>query len=331
MTVAFVDPRTGDELPVDDFSVADDKQHKRAATHITDGLESQVAYQRSIVFCKEYLGSNQLDDALRNCNSALEVNPNSARALYLIGRVHMEAEDWRSAATSLARVVELNPSNTEALQSLAYTHAQLGNAQRSFELYREYLNFNPDDADVRLNIAFKLATSGAFTEAVAILQEGVERDDANATLWEYLGDVALAKGTARVEGTGEEQAQESAVSDPEAVRLAVKAYDRVLTLRGDSINPAMVQNLIAANMELGDLAQALEYSERGLELIRAADDVGGTEAAGGAEAAAPARTREQILAGISPGETVVTKNSFRLKAELEKGEGGGQACQDHAH
>ena len=41
VTVAFVDPRTGDELPVDDFSVADDKQHKEAAAQITAGLEEQ--------------------------------------------------------------------------------------------------------------------------------------------------------------------------------------------------------------------------------------------------------------------------------------------------
>ncbi len=298
VTVAFVDPRTGDELPVDDFAVPDDKKHKEAAAHITSGLEEQVGYQRSIVFCQEYLGSNQLDDALRNCQSALAVNPNSARALYLIGRVHMEANDWSSAATSLERVVELNPSNTEALQSLAYTHAQLGNAQRSFELYREYLNFNPDDADVRLNIAFKLATTEAFAEAIAILQEGVERDDSNAALWEYLGNVALAKGTARTDGVGEEAAPEQAVSDPESVRLAVEAYDRVLTLRGDSINPAMVQNLIAANMELGDLDKALQYSERGLQLIEAAADVGGGEETAGGEEAAPSQTKEQILAGI---------------------------------
>lgn len=39
----------------------------------------------------------------------------------------------------------------------------------------------------------------------------------------------------------------------------------------------------------------------------------------------------EILAGLSPGEEVVTKNNFRLKAELEKGEGDGQVCQDHAH
>ena len=39
----------------------------------------------------------------------------------------------------------------------------------------------------------------------------------------------------------------------------------------------------------------------------------------------------EIVEGLSPGESVVTKNNFRLKAELAKGENSGQSCQDHVH
>lgn len=302
--VLFVDPRTGDELEVPTFTVASDDQEEEAAAHIASALEEQVAYQRSIIFCQEYLGSDQLEDALRNCDAALEINPSSARALYLRGRVHMEAEDWEVAREDLERVVEVQASNTEALQSLAYTHAQLGNAQRSLELYREYLNFNPDDAEVRLNIAYRLASTEAYAEAMAILEEGVARDDENVALWKYLGDVALTKGTSAPAGAeagmeGSEGASgSSSVRDREAIERAVEAYDRVLTLRGDSINPGMIRNLVAANMELGDLEQALEYSERGLELIRGADDVSGAESAGPEAAPEETQTKEEILAGI---------------------------------
>jgi multidrug efflux pump subunit AcrA (membrane-fusion protein) len=39
----------------------------------------------------------------------------------------------------------------------------------------------------------------------------------------------------------------------------------------------------------------------------------------------------EIVAGLMPGEKFVTKNSFRLKAELEKAAGGGHAGHGHAH
>ncbi len=39
----------------------------------------------------------------------------------------------------------------------------------------------------------------------------------------------------------------------------------------------------------------------------------------------------EITAGLIPGEKIVTKNSFRLKAELEKAAGGGHAGHGHGH
>ncbi|MHC4617796.1 MAG: efflux RND transporter periplasmic adaptor subunit [Planctomycetota bacterium] len=39
----------------------------------------------------------------------------------------------------------------------------------------------------------------------------------------------------------------------------------------------------------------------------------------------------EIVAGLRPGEKIVTKNSFRLKAELKKDAGGGHAGHGHAH
>jgi multidrug efflux pump subunit AcrA (membrane-fusion protein) len=39
----------------------------------------------------------------------------------------------------------------------------------------------------------------------------------------------------------------------------------------------------------------------------------------------------EIVSGLRPGEKIVTKNSFRLKAELEKTAGGGHAGHGHVH
>jgi len=39
----------------------------------------------------------------------------------------------------------------------------------------------------------------------------------------------------------------------------------------------------------------------------------------------------EIVSGLRPGEQIVTKNSFRLKAELQKVAGGAHAGHGHAH
>lgn len=266
--VVFIDSKTGDELHVPDFTVVGDgrDQVQETAGVIVSAFEGQVDYQRALLFCQDYLAAEQYADALRNCNEALDLNPGSTTGRYLRGRVHMGLEDWELAREDLRAVVEENPAEVLALQSLAFTELKLGNKERSVELYREYLNFNPGDASVRLNVAFELAQAGGEDQAIALLQDGIAIDSANADLWEFLGNVALRKGTTQA-ATATDEASAATIADETAVRLAVDAYNRVLALRGDEINPEILRNVVAANLELGDYDAALDFADRAQALM----------------------------------------------------------------
>ena len=111
--VAFVDTRTGDSLPVPQFTVAGDGRDevREASGAIVQALGSQVDFRRAVLFCQEYLAATQYDDAERNCSQALEINPTSLQALYLMGRVMIGREDWESSKGYLAQVVERSPSD----------------------------------------------------------------------------------------------------------------------------------------------------------------------------------------------------------------------------
>ena len=205
LKVSFVDSKSGDEVHVPEFSVPGDgkDQVKQAAGVIVSAFGEQVDYRRALLFCQDYLAAEQYDDALRNCDEALGRNPESSSGHYLRGRVYMGQENWSAAAEDLEFVVESNPAEVDALNALAYVHAQLGDMSRAVELYREYLNFNPGDASVRMTVAFELAQAGGEDEAIVLLQEGIAIDSTNAELWEFLGNVALKKGTTAVEGDDE--------------------------------------------------------------------------------------------------------------------------------
>ncbi len=258
--VSFVDPRSGDQLEVPEFTVPGDGKDEvqQAAGVIVGAFEGQVEYQRSLLFCQDYLSAQQYEDALRNCEDALAKNPGSSTAHYLRGRAYMGLEQWDQAQQDLQAVVEENPAEVLALQSLAFTEAKLGNTERATELYREYLNFNPGDASVRMNVAFELAKAGAYDPAIALLEEGVEVDPTNADLWEYLGNVSLQKGTA----AGVEQGAEATITDVASVERAVEAYEKVLELRGEETKPELLRNVIAAHLNLGDCQEAQDFAAR---------------------------------------------------------------------
>lgn len=266
LTVSFVDSKSGDEVHVPDFSVPGDGKDevKQAAGVIVSAFGEQVDYRRALLFCQDYLAAEQFEDALRNCNEALAKHPESTSGHYLRGRVYMGMEDWALAAEDLEIVVENNPAEVDALNALAYVHAQLGDMDRAVELYREYLNFNPGDASVRMTVAFELAQAGGEDAAIVLLQDGIAIDSTNADLWEFLGNVALKKGTTAADGAAEDA---GAIADEASVRLAVEAYNHVLELKGEDMNPEILRNVIAANLELGDYDAALTFADRAQTLM----------------------------------------------------------------
>lgn len=287
--VSFIDARTGDATPIPEFVVQDDggRGEQEAADHIMDAVEGQVEYQRALLFCADYLGSEEYENALRNCEEAAEYNPEGMSVRYLMGRVHMGMENWDVAKENLDAVVAENPAHVDALNSLAYTETQLGNTERAMELYREYLGFNPADASVRMQIAFDLVQAGEFDGAISLLEEGIARDSTNAAVWEFLGNVQLNKGTTAdvaMDGTGTGvageaettggggddaagQAAEGSVANEDAIRAAVEAYEKVLELRGDETNPQILKNVVAAYLQLGDLDEATRFAERAEEQL----------------------------------------------------------------
>ena len=266
--VAFVDTRTGDSLPVPQFTVAGDGRDevKEASGQIVQALGSQVDFRRAALFCQEYLAATQFDDAERNCAQALEINPTSIQALYLMGRVMIGREDWATCVTYLDQVVERSPSNTEALQALAFCEVKMGNTEVAMEHYREFLNFNPGAEDVRLTVAYNLGQAEAYGEAIALLQEGIADDSSSVALWKYLGDMALKKATDSG-GSDAGTSSDGGVVDEESARIAVDAYEHLLVLVGDSIEVGTLKNTIAAYMALDEIDAAIDFSDRALQQI----------------------------------------------------------------
>ena len=301
--ITFLEPRSGDELPMEAFVVTDDDSHEEAASQIMGQLGRGVEYSRSLAFCGDYLASEQPMDAISNCNAALALNPGSDRAHYLRGRAYMLNEAWGEAVADLQRVVDNNASNAEALESLAFTYAQLGDGAESLRYYQQFLDFRPDDVDTRLRIAFELTEAGRWVETVQLLQEGVERAPDNVALLEYLTGAALQAGQ-----TGGE------VTDPAMLRVAVDASGKLVALQGDAVNPSTLSNATNAYMLLEEYDNALDFSEQALESISGSDGTGEGE-----------MSREELLARVHSSRATIydrMEDPAAGVAELEQAFGG---------
>ena len=75
---------------------------------------------REAAICGDYFASQQWDNALRNCDQALELNENANETRYLRGRILYEMERYPDALEELDRVLAVNGFHEEALQLAGY-------------------------------------------------------------------------------------------------------------------------------------------------------------------------------------------------------------------
>jgi tetratricopeptide (TPR) repeat protein len=307
----FVETRQGEETEIPTFSVQGDDGDavREVSSQIAATLDEHVSFLSARLNCQDYLSSDQFADAVRNCDRALEIRPNSTQALYLRGQIAVEQESWDDAIEFLKRALEQSSDHEEALQSLAYAHAQAGNMERATELYRDYLEFNPADQDVRLTVAYNLANAGAYPEAMSIIRDGLDRDSTSAALWKYLGDVAIRQGTAS------DQAQlrgGTSISDTSAIETALQAYRKFSSLQPDSADVGLYRNMIGAQLQLEDLSGASETVREAL------DRVGSEPALWSLQADIRAR-QDDLQGAISAMDSVLALDSEYRNANFKRG------------
>jgi len=257
----FIDVTTGDEVAVPPVSIRDksDESVESVAQASIQAFEQQVRFVRARQFCADYVGSQQPDNALRNCNEALEINANSIPALFNKGLAFRQlyeneesggTDGWAdSAVYYFERVLEQDPGRREALQNAAYIYSQIGEAEKASELYRQYLELDPANVPVRLKVAYDMAQADLMAEAISIIQEGLQFSEENVDLLQSLGDYSLRYSE----------------EDSTYVDIALEAYEQVLSLKGEETDQAIIENALAAYTRANRSKEAITFAERALE------------------------------------------------------------------
>ena len=306
ISAQFISARTGETFEVAPFPATDPAA---AAQHIYQSFENYVKQISLAAFCRDYLASQQYQQALDNCNQALAINGNSQTALNMKGmalyRLAMTAD--QSAVQDTARlqeaygvykrVIELNPVEQDALKQAGIIAARLGEAEASRTYFRQYMELNPGDAAVRLAIAGEAARSGDAEGALRIVEEGLVADSGNIDLATYAGHFAITAAT-----RAKDDAAQKALFE-----TALKYYTRVKTVKGVETDVGVLQNMMQSLVQLGRHDEAVAI---GREVTTAkADDANLWVAY--AAALQGAKQTEEALAAL---ETAISKDPKNERA-----------------
>ena len=262
----FWDIASGESFRIDQNTAGKDEE-EAAAQHIFDQFDQYVQQIRFAAFCGEYAASQQWDNAMRNCNQALELNPSAVSVRYQRARILYDSDRYPESLEELGRVLGLAPYHQDALQLAGYVSAMEGDDENARNYYSQYLELNPANAAVRMSIAYDLAKAGDPVGAMQLIQVGLDVDSENTDLWEQYGGFAFAAAI-NAEQLAAVGAENGGGVPPEAVefyRRAINAYDRVFQAKGAETPVAHLRQIISAHIKLDEMTAAIAMAERTLE------------------------------------------------------------------
>lgn len=209
--------------------------------------------------CRDYIDNQSWQQALDNCNQAIEINPASIGATYSRGTALRNLDRPEEALEAYKKVLELDPLNKEAMMAAGYVAVQLGQQDQALEYFHQYLQLEPEADQVRLVIASRLAEEGDPAAAVRLLEEATAKPDAGRTVILYAGHFAMNAGLMRQQagpasGNGDEEATA-------LMRKALEHYERAYQMAPDSADALLLRQMMVAYRGVGNQEKALEIGQ----------------------------------------------------------------------
>jgi len=255
---------TGGEFKVATFTVADNAQ-KEAAAQLLSAFNSYNQQQVSAAACDRYFSSRAWDDAIRACGRTLEMNPGAIGAMFVLGAVYIELEEYGEALGYFDQVIALDPVYNEALNTAGYAAAMAGESAKAHEYYSQYLMFQPANVAVRLSIAYELAVEGQDPQGgMKLIAEGIAIEPDNVELLKTYASYAFYAGRQIAEADGTWDEGELSEESRTLLREALEGYAKVMGMDADAVDPATMLNLTIARVKMADYEGALEQTEEAL-------------------------------------------------------------------
>ena len=252
---------SGESFQIEGFAVARDGQ-AMAAQRIFEAFDRYNQQHRFTVFCSEYIQSEQWDNALRNCEQALELNPGSVSTLLQKGHILWKLERNDEALAALEAALQIDPYREDALQLAGYLATQLGRNDAGRQYYGRYLEVNPGDIAVRRRIAYEIFEAGDPEGAMLFIDEGLKVEQSPDLLQDF-GGYAFAAAVKAGEGAEADAPISAEVA--ELYRRAIDAYQKVFEAKGAEMEVSPLRSIVNAYVQLQQYDEAIQLAEQVLQ------------------------------------------------------------------
>ncbi len=263
----FIAVESGDEMVIEPHQVERRRgDTDEAGDYIFSRFQEISEAQTYSAYCAQDYQSQNWEEALRTCNQAYELNPESVSVLFVRAQTYRQLERFEESLADYQAVLEQESTHESALENAGWVATQIGDTDLALQYYQQYLDLNPENTTIRLRVAYDLAQAGDNEGALILAEEGLEYDPDNVDIWEQMGGYAFRAAQDRRQqieaADGEDATLPAGVR--EMYETAIEAFNHVLDARGEETSVNYLANTIRAYLQLDEVEQAIEQAQRSL-------------------------------------------------------------------
>lgn len=121
-----------------------------------------------------YVRLDQIDNAKEEVRKAIEIDPRSPDAHYVMGLIYKEEDENDEAIKEFSQVVKLNPYDHRAYFELGSIYSDKKNYAKAIEMYKKGLEIEPTAADIHYKLGQMYEKTGDKKAAIASYQEALK-------------------------------------------------------------------------------------------------------------------------------------------------------------
>ncbi len=132
-----------------------------------------------------------IEQAIMNCNRALQLNHELSQAHVTLGLIHAGRGRYKEALKEFQKVLEFDSLNADAYGGLAVAYAGLGQTDKVESIYKKVIELQPGSWNAYNSLGVFYAQQGRYQEAVKQLQQAVVLTPDNIRAYNNLGAVYM--------------------------------------------------------------------------------------------------------------------------------------------
>jgi predicted Zn-dependent protease len=135
-----------------------------------------AAVHKHLEYASGYLDLKMLEDALRETDTVLAVEPHNPHAVAMKSAILWFQNRLREAEPFVAELAEMNPRDSGIWINLAYIRRRTQSLDAAVETLRHAFDANPRDALAHFNMACYRAAQKRVAEALSLLADALHLD-----------------------------------------------------------------------------------------------------------------------------------------------------------